>query len=112
MGAEIFSSAGTETLAWAEATAALLGHSYVDSGHLLAGIAHDPAAGALLEREGVCGDAIVSVLLAVWGQGQPGIGGQQGLSDEARRCIAVSASELRRLGGKKIEPVPTTLANT
>ena len=105
MGAEIFSSAGTETLAWAEATAALLGHSYVDSGHLLAGIAHDPAAGALLEREGVCGDAIVSVLLAVWGQGQPGIGGQQGLSDEARRCIAVSASELRRLGGKKIEPV-------
>ena len=105
MGAEIFSSAGTETLAWAEATAALLGHSYVDSGHLLAGIARDPAAGALLEREGVCGDAIVSVLLAVWGQGQPGIGGQQGLSDEARRCIAVSASELRRLGGKKIEPV-------
>ncbi len=105
MGAEIFSSAGTETLVWAEATAALLGHSYVDSGHLLAGIAHDPAAGALLEREGVCGDAIVSVLLAVWGQGQPGIGGQQGLSDEARRCIAVSASELRRLGGKKIEPV-------
>ena len=66
MGAEIFSSASTETLAWAEATAALLGHSYVDSGHLLAGIAHDPAAGTLLEREGVCGDAIVSVLSSIF----------------------------------------------
>lgn len=105
MGGDVFTPAGAETLAWAEATAALLGHSYVDSGHLLAGIAHDPGAGALLEREGVCGDAILSVLLSSWGQGQPGIGGQQGLSDEARRCIAVSASEVRRLGGRRIEPV-------
>ena len=105
MGGDVFTPAGAETLAWAEATAALLGHSYVDSGHLLAGIAHDPGAGALLEREGVCGDAIISVLLAAWGKGQSGIGGQQGLSDEARRCIAVSASEVRRLGGRRIEPV-------
>lgn len=60
------------------ATAALLGHSYVDSGHLLAGIAHDPAAGALLEREGVCGDAIVSVLLAVWGRDSPASAGSRG----------------------------------
>lgn len=105
MDREWFSAAGLTALKWAESTAALLGHSCVDSGHLLAGVSHDGPAGGLLLREGAATERILSAQQQRWGHGQPGIGGQQGLTEEARRCVQAAAKDACQLGKRQVEPV-------
>lgn len=109
MGQDRFSPAGITALKWAESTAALLGHSCVDSGHLLAGVSHDLMAGGLLSREGAATERIVSAQQQRWGRGQPGIGGQQGLTEEALRCICAAAKDACQLGKQQVEPAQLLL---
>ena len=105
MGQNRFSDAGITALKWAEATAELLGHSYVDSGHLLAGVSHDARTSGLLCREGANSQRILSATMERWGRGYPGIGGQQGLTDEACRCVQAAAMDAGRMGSVQVEPV-------
>lgn len=105
MGQNRFSDAGITALKWAEATAELLGHSYVDSGHLLAGVSHDARTSGLLCREGANSQRILSATMERWGRGHPGIGGQQGLADEACRCVQAAAMDAGRMGSVQVEPV-------
>ena len=105
MGQNRFSDAGITALKWAEATAELLGHSCVDSGHLLAGVSHDVRTSGLLCREGADSQRILSATMERWGRGHPGIGGQQGLTDEACRCVQAAAMDAGRMGSVQVEPV-------
>lgn len=105
MGQNRFSDAGITALKWAEATAELLGHSCVDSGHLLAGVSHDVKTSGLLCREGADSQRILSATMERWGRGHPGIGGQQGLTDEACRCVQAAAMDAGRMGSVQVEPV-------
>lgn len=105
MGQNRFSPAGITALKWAESTAALLGHSGVGSGHLLAGVSHDQGTGGLLCREGAQTERILRATQERWGQGSPGCGGQQGLTEEARRCVCAAAMDAERLGAGQVEPV-------
>ena len=99
MARKCFTSAGAEMLKWAEATAVLLGHSYVGSDHLLLALTRTEHVGSLLEREGLSVDRITRAIEDRWGRGAPGTGGTQGLSQEARQCIGVSAGDAERGAG-------------
>ena len=78
MGQNRFSDAGITALKWAEATAELLGHSYVDSGHLLAGVSHDARTSGLLCREGANSQRILSATMERWGRAIPESAGSRG----------------------------------
>ena len=93
MARKCFTSAGAELLKWAEATAVLLGHSYVGSDHLLLALTRTEHVGPLLEREGLSADRVARAMEDGWGHGAPGTGGTQGLSQEARQCIGVAAGD-------------------
>ena len=93
MTRKCFTSAGAELLKWAEATAVLLGHSYVGSDHLLLALTRTEHVGPLLEREGLSADRVARAMADGWGHGAPGTGGTQGLSQEARQCIGVAAGD-------------------
>lgn len=99
MARKSFTSAGAELLKWAEAAAVLLGHSYVGSDHLLLALMGTEHVGPLLEREGLSSDRITRAIEDRWGHGAPGTGGTQGLSQEARQCIGVSAGDAEHGAG-------------
>ena len=62
MARKCFTSAGAELLKWAEATAVLLGHSYVGSDHLLLALTRTEHVGPLLEREGLSADRVARAM--------------------------------------------------
>ncbi len=104
---ETFSPRAKTCLNWAQATAALMGHSGVDSGHLLLGLSRSPEVGSLLARSGAPMDRLLEVQCARWGRGAPGWGGLQGFTREAEQCLAAGAAEA---GGKyPLEPAQLLL---
>lgn len=105
MGRKHFTAAGEGALLWAEATARELGHSFVGSQHLLVGASRDWEVKKLLAEQRLEPDQLMPELQRSWGQGTAGLGGLQGLTAEAKKCIGAAAGDARRQGSALVEPL-------
>ena len=88
-----------------------MGHSCVDSAHLLLAMVEQPgAAGQLLRGMGM--DPQLTELMAAvfYGEGTPNLPLPQGLTRESRRILYGAAEEARRLNTREIQPLHILLS--
>lgn len=91
-----------EALRLAHATACELGHNYIGSEHLLAGLAREESgvAGKMLASKGLDGDSVVQKIEELTGSSAPldGSSTQLMLTPRTKRILELSFAEARRLG--------------
>ena len=90
-----------DAAAWARS----LGHSYVGTAHLLLALtALDSWEGRLIRSFGVSEQLLLDLTVLHFGQGQPGLPLQQGLSSDARAVLSYARLEAGGSGEKEIFP--------
>ena len=95
----------------AAARARNLGHSYVGTAHLLLALtAMESWEGRLIRSFGVTERLLQDLTVLHFGQGQPGLPLQQGLSRDARNVLSYAALEAGSSGEKEIFPEHILLA--
>ncbi len=105
VGRKRFTAAGEAALRWANNAASELGHSFVGSEHLLVGAARFHEVGRLLAEQHLQPEQLIEQLEKYWGRGNAGLGGLQGLTEEAKCCIGAAAGDAIRLGQGDVAPV-------
>ncbi len=94
-----FTSRGEKVLRLAHDSAAVFGHSYVGSEHLLMGLVreNEGVAGKVLKNAGITESAVAAKLRELIGVGTPGLSVPRGLTPRSKRIIELSFSEAARL---------------
>lgn len=107
MARKRFSETGEAAVRFAELTAAQLGHSYVGSEHLLAGVVRtgDPGVLRLLEEDQISTAALLEALKVRTGSGSAGYYPLQGLTTQARLSILAAAGEALEAGERQVGPL-------
>ena len=95
----------------AAARAKNMGHSYVGTAHLLLALtALDSWEGRLLRSFGISEQLLCDLTVLYFGQGQPGMPLQQGLSRDAKGVLSYAALEAGSSGEKEVFPEHILLA--
>ncbi len=99
-----FTASALGVLRLAQQSAAVLGHSYVGSEHLLLGLARQTQtpAGRALNNRGLNGPALQEAIISRSGSGRAGAAPSQGLTPRCRQIIEFAVMESNRLGHKSI----------
>ena len=96
---------GTELILAAGRQARGLGHSYVDSVHLLLALAEEAGqVGLLLRNAGATPEMLRHAVVERYGVGTPDLPLPQGLTDEAERVLFRAAREAKRLEHDRVTP--------
>ena len=91
--------------------AAELGHSCVDSIHLLLALSQEPGRlGLMLRSCGMDPDHIRPLAVVLYGKGTPDLPLPQGLSPDAKRVLQLAAREARALNAKTVDTGHVLLA--
>lgn len=93
------------SLSEAHATASQLGHNYIGSEHLLAGLLREGSgvAAKVLDNCGITADAVIEKIREYTGQNDPITDGRDlTLTPRTKRILEMSAAEARRFGHKYI----------
>ena len=95
-----FTQRAEKALNLAQQTAGELGHSYVGSEHLLAGLAKEQEgiAGRTLEQFGVTADKIIEEIEKLTGKGTPDQNAPQGLTPRTKKIIELAVMTASQLG--------------
>ena len=95
-----FTQRAEKALNLAQQTAGELGHSYVGSEHLLAGLAKEQEgiAGRTLEQFGVTSDKIIEEIEKLTGKGTPDQNAPQGLTPRTKKIIELAVMTASQLG--------------
>ncbi len=95
-----FTQRAEKALNLAQQTAGELGHSYVGSEHLLAGLAKEQEgiAGRTLEQFGVTVDKIIEEIEKITGKGTPDQNAPQGLTPRTKKIIELAVMTASQLG--------------
>lgn len=95
-----FTQRAEKVLNLAQQTAGELGHSYVGSEHLLAGLAKEQEgiAGRTLEQFGVTADKIIEEIEKLTGKGTPDQNAPQGLTPRTKKIIELAVMTASQLG--------------
>ena len=100
-----------EMIRYAGQKARSMGHSCVDSAHLLLAMVQQPGpAGQLLRSLGLDPQLTEMMTAVLCGEGTPDLPLPQGLTRESRRILREAASEARRLDSREIAPVHVLMA--
>ena len=88
-----------------------LGHSYVDSVHILLALSREPGlAGQVLRLLGVDPELTEGMAQLLYGAGTSGLPLPQGLTREARQLLAMAAKEARHQKVREVRPHHLLLA--
>jgi ATP-dependent Clp protease ATP-binding subunit ClpC len=100
MSNERFTNGARTALRLARENAALLGHGYVGSEHILLGLACEGngLAARALSRAGLTEERLRAAVTEAVGAGTPGQAPFQGLTPRAKRAVEVAAAEAGRAG--------------
>ena len=84
----------------AQSAASELGHSYIDSEHMLLGLSREGGgvAAKVLRRAGLESQLIFDLIVKKIGRGEPGEAPVQGLTPSAKQIIEIAVMEAYRLG--------------
>ena len=92
-------------------TAKTMGHSCVEPVHLLLAMLRQPGpAGQLLKSMGMDPKLTRTLTAVLCGEGNPTLPLPQGLTAESRQILRGAAREVRRSGGREIEPIHVLMA--